>query len=63
MANQFDFMFSAIHFQENWLSGDSDTSQIELECYKYIPWSKSCTTKYGLIRHHRDFFYIILHLI
>ncbi len=52
----FDFQFSAICIQESWLSEGDDTSQIQLEGYKWISQGKSCSSKGGLIIYLQDKF-------
>ncbi len=40
---QSNYIFSAICIQESWLSEGDDTSQIQLEGYKYISQGKICS--------------------
>ncbi len=49
MLKQLNLEFSAICFQESWLSENEDISQIKLDSYSSIAQGKSCTSKGGLI--------------
>ncbi len=50
------FSFSAICVQENWLSENEDTSQLQLKGYECIPQGKSCSSEGGLIIYLDEMF-------